>query len=246
MDSDDYRNAGKKSDAWKRIAETFGYDDSQDAKTAWKKLRDAHRDFLRRHSKAKGRRGRKRTVNWPYQKAMEFLLPYMTNRVPENYLNSVPIEKLCRPLNWECVDSLEVDDEASVAQTEESKAVENTSTNCGEQQWVVLEKCKEECENKVLEDQQSLRSDRMSRKIRNRHWRSLLKKSLLKKVLLREEASPLDKFFSAMCHATKSYPIAYQVEVKRVLFTVVTGIEERLGVPMLQSDENGWQTTGAP
>lgn len=58
-----------------------------EAKAVWTKLRNCHRDALRRQKKClKSGAAATRTKQWKYQKQMEFLLPYMANRPREGNL----------------------------------------------------------------------------------------------------------------------------------------------------------------
>ncbi|CAH2003198.1 unnamed protein product [Acanthoscelides obtectus] len=52
----------------------------QIVKELWRKLRDCHRDALRRQRKSKSGDKAKNIKLWTYQKQMEFLIPYMANR----------------------------------------------------------------------------------------------------------------------------------------------------------------------
>ncbi|KAF5274595.1 hypothetical protein FQA39_LY07207 [Lamprigera yunnana] len=49
-------------------------------KDLWRKLRDCHRDALRRQKKFKSGDKAKKVKVWTYKKHMEFLVPYMANR----------------------------------------------------------------------------------------------------------------------------------------------------------------------
>ncbi|XP_045764305.1 uncharacterized protein LOC123866664 [Maniola jurtina] len=65
-----YRDTGKKDAAWDRIAKQCGLVNGREAKNQWKKLRDSHREALRRRKTA--------TVQilrpWKYEAQMEFVL----------------------------------------------------------------------------------------------------------------------------------------------------------------------------
>lgn len=50
------------------------------AKSTWKKLRDSHRDALKRKNATRSGQSGKQIREWKYEKVMEFLIPYMTNR----------------------------------------------------------------------------------------------------------------------------------------------------------------------
>lgn len=52
----------------------------QKVKEIWRKLKDCHRDALRRQGKRKSGDAAKAIKLWTYQKEIEFLLPFMANR----------------------------------------------------------------------------------------------------------------------------------------------------------------------
>ncbi|CAH1996998.1 unnamed protein product [Acanthoscelides obtectus] len=52
----------------------------KDAKEQWRKLRECHREAIRRQQKKSGQQTTT-TKPWTYQKQMEFLKPYMKNRL---------------------------------------------------------------------------------------------------------------------------------------------------------------------
>lgn len=64
----------------------------QTAKAKWKRLRDNHRDALKRKNATRSGQATKQTREWKYEKIMEFLLPYMTNRERSTNFNSPIIQ----------------------------------------------------------------------------------------------------------------------------------------------------------
>lgn len=60
------------------------------AKSRWKQLRDNHRDALKRQNATRSGQARKQRKEWKYQKAMSFLLPYMSNR--DRSTNFAPLD----------------------------------------------------------------------------------------------------------------------------------------------------------
>ncbi|KAJ2943784.1 hypothetical protein O0L34_g8104 [Tuta absoluta] len=83
----DYREAQVKDDAWQRVVDH--YNDStipniHVAKTEWKKLRDNHRDALKRAKLGKNKLLPAQITTWKYAKAMQFLEPHMKYRITEN------------------------------------------------------------------------------------------------------------------------------------------------------------------
>ncbi|XP_046396273.1 uncharacterized protein LOC124163415 [Ischnura elegans] len=236
-DLEDYRNVAKKNEIWDSIAETFGYYDGNASKMVWKKLRDNYRDALRRQSfprLPRGHRGlkvTKQTRNWLYQTEMEFLIPYMSNRVPENYLeNLMPDKQGKQPLSQDYADSFElVEDSSSAVFGDEAQAVaemEEPSPDL-EGSSPAKEDYSEERRPKKREglDLQGI-TKLKTKDLRVREKRKLIESLLRGRA---ETGTALDKFFQSMCQTTKEFPLKYQVEVKKVLFKVVTDIEEKLG-----------------
>ncbi|XP_048484041.1 uncharacterized protein LOC125490065 [Plutella xylostella] len=66
--------------AWEIIIKDNGIKDVQTAKAKWKKMRDNHRDAIKRQNSTRSGQAAKQITKWKYQKIMEFLLPFMQNR----------------------------------------------------------------------------------------------------------------------------------------------------------------------
>ncbi|XP_049871105.1 uncharacterized protein LOC126370299 [Pectinophora gossypiella] len=85
-ESKSYHNLNKKDVAWNRIVEEMNNPDIPDVKTAkneWKKIRDSHRESLKRIKAGQGGQSGQGTLtknNWKYAEHLEFLLPYMKSR----------------------------------------------------------------------------------------------------------------------------------------------------------------------
>lgn len=84
----DYVKVKLKDSIWKRIAEELGLKDGNEARRAWEKLRNNHRDALRRQKnvKRKSVSGADNIRPWRYQGLMEFLKPHMGNRTNKTNL----------------------------------------------------------------------------------------------------------------------------------------------------------------
>ncbi|KAF5282567.1 hypothetical protein FQA39_LY04974 [Lamprigera yunnana] len=63
-----------------KIAVDLNYSNGKTVKDLWQKLKDCHRDALRRQKKFKSGDKAKKVKVWTYQKQMEFLVSYMANR----------------------------------------------------------------------------------------------------------------------------------------------------------------------
>ncbi|KAF5288214.1 hypothetical protein FQA39_LY03982 [Lamprigera yunnana] len=69
-----------KNEIWDKIAVDLNYSNGQTIKDLWRKLKDCHRNALRRQKKFKSGVKAKKVKVWTYQKQMEFLVQYMENR----------------------------------------------------------------------------------------------------------------------------------------------------------------------
>ncbi|CAK1548448.1 unnamed protein product [Leptosia nina] len=83
----DNRDMHIKDEAWQRVVEHYNnrsIPNIQVAKTEWKKLRDNHRDALKRAKLGKNKLLPAQITTWKYAKAMQFLEPHMKYRITEN------------------------------------------------------------------------------------------------------------------------------------------------------------------
>ncbi|XP_045510671.1 uncharacterized protein LOC123705730 [Colias croceus] len=83
----DYREMQIKDEAWQTIVEHYNNNsipNIQVAKIEWKKLRDNHRDALKRAKLGKNKLLPAQITTWKYAKAMQFLEPHMKYRITEN------------------------------------------------------------------------------------------------------------------------------------------------------------------
>ncbi|XP_045760634.1 uncharacterized protein LOC123864322 isoform X2 [Maniola jurtina] len=83
----EYREVHVKDEAWQRVVDRYNnksIPNIQVAKTEWKKLRDNHRDALKRAKLGKNKLLPAQITTWKYAKAMQFLEPHMKYRITEN------------------------------------------------------------------------------------------------------------------------------------------------------------------
>ncbi|KPJ01892.1 hypothetical protein RR46_05101 [Papilio xuthus] len=71
-DSVSYRDSARKDLAWKVVAQNCGLVNASEAKNQWKRLRDSHREAMRRRKTALQPQN---FGPWKYEKLMEFVLP---------------------------------------------------------------------------------------------------------------------------------------------------------------------------
>lgn len=76
----DYVNIRLKESIWTRIAKELNLKNGSEAKKSWEKLRNNHRDALRRQKKSKSKNETGAVNSWRYQEAMAFLIPHMARR----------------------------------------------------------------------------------------------------------------------------------------------------------------------
>ncbi|XP_041973988.1 uncharacterized protein LOC121729517 [Aricia agestis] len=91
----DYRETHIKDEAWHRVIEHYNNSSIPNihaAKTEWKKLRDNHRDALKRAKLGRNKLLPAHITTWKYAKAMQFLEPHMKYRITENIEMDPPIE----------------------------------------------------------------------------------------------------------------------------------------------------------
>ncbi|XP_046395715.1 uncharacterized protein LOC124162975 isoform X1 [Ischnura elegans] len=74
-----YSSMRLKEETWAKIARELGYQNGDEVRDHWKKLRDCHRDALRRQRK-RNSKGITDVKKWMYQKEMNFLIPFMGKR----------------------------------------------------------------------------------------------------------------------------------------------------------------------
>ncbi|CAG4957128.1 unnamed protein product [Parnassius apollo] len=88
--SDFYKCNETKDAAWDQIIVETNISDVKTAKSRRKQLRDNHRDALKRQNATRSGQARKQRKEWKYQKAMSFLLPYMSSTpTPDNINTSI-------------------------------------------------------------------------------------------------------------------------------------------------------------
>lgn len=199
----DYRDMRKKELAWKRIVTQLKCADIPDVKTAkaeWKKLRDSHRDSLKR-ARANGQ---DIVINnkWKYADIMEFLLPYMKSRKRRRFTTSSDENKESSP-------------SPSDSLLEARPSTSNTDT---------LNFNTESHTNKLdtsLENEHMFRK----RKVENDIGEIMIDMDRNNSSYTSSK-HPLDSFFESMCETTKQFPTWLQYTVKRKIFNVISEAED--------------------
>ncbi|CAB3239276.1 unnamed protein product [Arctia plantaginis] len=211
MECREYRDMRKKHAAWKRIVQELKSKDIPDIRTAkaeWKKLRDSHRDSLKR-AKALGPHGAQEVdfpkVNkWKYAEHMEFLVPYMKTRKRGRNLAGL-IDDEREDLSPSPSDSFLVVPSTSNDDSITFSPESNTQNNVDTTQEIDHKYRKRKIDDEFGEIMIDM-EDRSRYTGRSNH--------------------PLDSFFESMCETTKQFPTWLQYSVKRKIFNVISEAED--------------------
>ncbi|XP_028177679.1 uncharacterized protein LOC114365344 [Ostrinia furnacalis] len=209
-ESKDYHNLNKKEVAWKRVVKEINNPDIPDVKTAkneWKKLRDSHRESLKRiKTDTSGQSAIPPKNHWKYADNLEFLLPHMRNR--KRTLNlSVSYQKTLASTSTELTSHLPVTSTQNtlLGTSTERESMPGTST----QDTEVLEEFEQhESENDAVFVQQCG------------------KRKANDAVEIKKNKDALNLFFDSMCESTKKLPDWIQRDVKKRLLQIVCEAEE--------------------
>ncbi|CAH0702695.1 unnamed protein product [Spodoptera exigua] len=203
----DYRDMRKKEIAWKRIVTQLKCEDIPDVKTAkaeWKKLRDSHRDSLKRVRALANGQDTALNNKWKYADIMEFLLPHMKTR------------KRRRNLTMSSDENKESSPSPSDSFLETQPSTSNTDT---------LTFNSESHTNKLdtsLENEHLYRK----RKVENDIGEIMIDMDGRNNSNYTSSKHPLDSFFESMCETTKQFPTWLQYTVKRKIFNVISEAED--------------------
>ncbi|KAJ8733538.1 hypothetical protein PYW08_001836 [Mythimna loreyi] len=204
----EYRDMRKKDAAWKRIVAEIKCKDIPDVKSAkaeWKKLRDSHRDSLKRAKAVSNGTEMVISNKWKYAEIMEFLLPFMRSR------------KRRRSLTTSSDDNKESSPSPSDSFLEVQPSTSNTDT---------LNFTPESHTNKI---DTSLPNEHVfrKRKIENEIGEIMIDMDDRNSSRYGERNKhPLDSFFESMCETTKQFPTWLQYTVKRKIFNVISEAED--------------------
>lgn len=103
----------------------------KEAKAEWKKLRDNHRDSLKRMKTTRSGQAATNSNTWKYAEVMEFLLPYMKNRSRSTNFNSTNTQL------WNIPESPEMQDDENTKNSEISAISTINNTAAGVPQEVI-------------------------------------------------------------------------------------------------------------
>ncbi|XP_075971264.1 uncharacterized protein LOC142973458 [Anticarsia gemmatalis] len=200
----EYRDMRKKHAAWKRIVQELKskeISDIRSAKAEWKKLRDCHRDSLKRAKANADQESMIVTNRWKYAERMEFLIPYMKTR-KRKYSESSDEQNDFTP-----------------SPSDSFLALPSTSNRDN-----ITFSPEPHTQNDVDTTQQSEHKFRKS-KVENEISEIMIDMDDRSRYIDRTK-HPLDSFFESMCETTKQFPTWLQYSVKRKIFNVISEAED--------------------
>lgn len=186
----------------------------KEAKAEWKKLRDNHRDSLKRMKTTTSGQAAKNSNTWKYAEVMEFLLPYMKKRTKSTNLNS---EKKLSPEIPE-TPALQDDENANNSEIflfSTSNTTNNTETDGGK-----AETRKRKVEDGFIE---------LLKEMEHNHQKRQEDRDLRRKMTnAQKEKDAIDLFLESMAITIKTMPTWMQNRIKKKIFLIVSDAEEEL------------------
>lgn len=184
---------------------------AQTVKEQWRKLRECHREALRRQQKKSGQQATHIRL-WTYQKQMEFLKPFMKNRNTVGYPTS--------PLGESQLEEDDITLSADAPTVEATNDCEPTelSENVPHKKFKKSTVATDSAIREFIEN-----TDKRAKQ------RDELRQNLISETKKQEELKNdgLYQFFMSMFNITKSLPTKYQKEVRKKMFQVVSDAEDK-------------------
>ncbi|XP_013148540.1 PREDICTED: uncharacterized protein LOC106111114 isoform X2 [Papilio polytes] len=119
-----------KDNAWRRVVKHFNNEsiipNIQVAKIEWKKLRDNHRDALKRAKLGKNKLLPAHITTWKYAKIMQFLEPHMKYRITEN-IEMENIQPGCSTKKTDQCFTTDAEDDIKPVCSKKRRHIENTN-----------------------------------------------------------------------------------------------------------------------
>ncbi|KAL3283962.1 hypothetical protein HHI36_018133 [Cryptolaemus montrouzieri] len=199
----DYTRTKMKDELWDKIGVELG-SNGISVKEQWRKLRECHREALRRQKKKKSGDPSGRQKPWIYQSEMEFLLPFMKSRLT----NTQNLSGCC---SFSTMDD-NIDHAAGEDEIPASPSNEDTRSEPIEDE-VPAKKMKKEGDLLVQHLMQS-----PERKAEHHHE---LRHSR------QYQNDAMYHFFLSMFATTKDLPARYQRQIRNKVYEAVTQAEEQ-------------------
>lgn len=198
------------------------------AKNEWKKLRDGHRESLKRMKTCTSGQAAPPKNNWKYANLLEFLLPYMKNRPRSGNANESQNNATNNPVEVgmtnERQDTTNTSMEVQNAMPEDNEHISVIESMQSPSQGSVSSeqrqrkrKANEDSLHDLLKDIDSDFENR--REIRD-------KKRAEEAEEMKKNRHPMNLFFDSMCETTKNLPDWLQRQVKKKVFEAVSEAED--------------------
>lgn len=184
----------------------------KEAKAEWKKLRDNHRDSLKRMKTTRSGQAATNIFNtWRYAEVMEFLLPYMKNRSRSTNLSST---------NTQSSETREVqDDENSEISVFSSTndTINDTEASVTRDRTVTR---KRKADTDLIEFLTEMEQNHQKRQEHRDLRREIIN--------AQKEKDAIDLFLESMTITIKTMPTWMQNRIKKKIFAIVSDAEEEL------------------
>lgn len=186
------------------------------AKSEWKKLRDNHRDSLKRQKCGKTGQAAPAINNWKYAQIMDFLLPFMKNRkVSTNLTNSQCTQEI---IDQNSTQDSELCTQQSTQEVEESIMLIPLANNEGPE-------CTQETQT-TRKRKNDVDIIDIIKDIEENHNRRQEERDNIRKK--QQEKHPMDLFFESMAQTAKNMPIYFQNKIKKKVLQIVCDTEEEM------------------
>ncbi|XP_045772157.1 uncharacterized protein LOC123872070 [Maniola jurtina] len=228
----DYSRKTLKDSLWVRIAKKLNYEDGPSAKDAWLKLRNCHRDAIRRRNKLhKTGSADIVTKPWKFENQMEFLVSYMTNR---STIGNTTTENLSHQNHIQLVDICSInyqeDEDEDEFETKSSQILPPNITrhNSYEDSVAASQLLPSPISQKNIKESTIKKTDTntlIGHTLQN-HENSAKERG--EKRAHFDEVDEMQLFFNTMYAMTKKMPALSQHKLKRRIFNLVFDEEEYL------------------
>ncbi|CAH1397404.1 unnamed protein product [Nezara viridula] len=199
-----YMRSKLKMKVWGKIAKKLNLSNGKKAKDHWTKLRDRHRDALRRQRKQKSGTSGTAIRPWTYQKEMEFLIPFMVNRSTISNIS----------------------DETEQQSSDQEDEVSNTMVDTPASSETFCSPYTKKKNSKLTNVLENNFKKSEERALKQDEFQNLLLKKKETEIL--EQNDALQQFFNSMYNLTKVMPIRFQQQIRRKLFSAVSEAEDKI------------------
>lgn len=186
----------------------------------WKKLRDNHRDSVKRMKMMKTGSGADCCPNpWKYAELMDFLLPHMKNRPRSTNISSPPTDLDQSQSPSVSLDPSIEDDDASTSAAEPLPGRLETDISDQEKDFRTQGKKRKSDNDEVMN---------LLREMEENHKRRAMERDERRMAV--QQPDGLHSFYESMYATTKKFPPWLQRDVKKKIFVIITEAEESLEI----------------